>query len=89
MKSSSPVGVRIGLGRRDSLEHLRSVSRTLNAWTIPHQVGIPNSHAAFEDGELVEDDVTERVDLLGETVFEYAGVERYPELESSEPTSSA
>ncbi|MCW8171901.1 hypothetical protein D8S78_00600 [Natrialba swarupiae] len=24
-----------------------------------------------------------------ETVFEYAGVERYPELESSEPTSSA
>ncbi|MWV41745.1 hypothetical protein [Natrialba sp. INN-245] len=89
MNSISPVGARIGLRRRNPLEHSRSVSRALNAWTVPHQVGIPNSHAAFEDGEIVEDDVTERVDTLGETVLEYAGVEEYPELRSAAPATSA
>ena len=62
-----------------TLEHMRSVARALGAWTVPHQVGVPNSYEAFEDGRLVDEDLRERVDELGRTVVEYAGVERYPE----------
>lgn len=63
-----------------ALEHLRSVARALGAWTIPHQVAIPESWKRFEDGRLIDEDLEERVRTLGEQVVEYAGVERYPEV---------
>jgi NAD(P)H-dependent FMN reductase len=62
-----------------TLEHLRSVARTLNAWVLPHQVAIPNSHSTFEAGELTDDALVERVETLGTEIVDYAGVESYPE----------
>lgn len=62
-----------------ALEHLRSVSRALDAWVLPHQVAIPNSHSAFEGGKLTDDSLIERVETLGAEIVEYAGVESYPE----------
>ena len=62
-----------------ALNHLRAVSRALEAWVLPHQVAIPNSHDAFADGELVDESLGERVDTLGTRLVEYAGVESYPD----------
>ncbi|APW97157.1 NADPH-dependent oxidoreductase [Halobiforma lacisalsi AJ5] len=63
-----------------ALEHLRSVARALGAWTLPHQVGIPDSHERFADGELVDDDLRERTRRLGRELVDYAGVTSYPEV---------
>lgn len=49
-----------------ALDHLRVVCRSLNAWVVPHQVAIPNSHEATTDGELAEDELAERCETLGE-----------------------
>jgi NAD(P)H-dependent FMN reductase len=57
-----------------ALEHLRSTCRALNAWVIPHQAAVPNSSAAFENGELVDDGTRERVEKLGRDVVKFAGV---------------
>lgn len=61
-----------------TLDHLRSVSRALNAWVLPHQVAIPTARNCFENGELVDDDVRERIDTLGRRVVEYATIEPDP-----------
>jgi len=62
-----------------ALEHLRSVARALDAWVLPHQVGIPNAHSVFEDGDLTDQDLVDRVETLGTALVEYAGVESYPQ----------
>jgi NAD(P)H-dependent FMN reductase len=62
-----------------ALEHLRSVVRALDAWVLPHQVAIPNSHSAFEDGRVIDEGLIERIETLGRDIVEYAGVESYPE----------
>jgi NAD(P)H-dependent FMN reductase len=62
-----------------ALEHLRSVARALDAWVLPRQVAVPDSHAAFEDGRLAEEDLVDRVEALGEDLVAYAGVESYPD----------
>lgn len=62
-----------------ALEHLRSVARALDAWVLPHQVAIPNAHRAFEDGQLTDDGLAERVETLGAELVDYAGVGSYPE----------
>lgn len=68
-----------------ALDHLRATVRALDAWTLPLQVGIPNSHEAFEDGALVDDDLDERVRRLGADLVRYAGVEEYPEVADATP----
>jgi NAD(P)H-dependent FMN reductase len=60
------------------LEHLRSVCRALNAWVVPHQAGLPNVSSRFEEGELVDESLAERVDVLGRRVVEYATIEPDP-----------
>jgi NAD(P)H-dependent FMN reductase len=72
-----------------ALEHLRTVSRALDAWVLPHQVAIPNSHSAFEDGQLVDEALLERVETLGTDIVEYAGVESYPETAAACAVPSA
>lgn len=62
-----------------ALEHLRSVARALDAWVLPHEVAIPNAHDAFEEGELADENLAERVETLGMDLADYAGVESYPE----------
>jgi len=61
-----------------TLDHLRSVARAVNAWVVPHQVAIPRARNAFDDGELLDGDVAERVDTLGRRMVEYATIEPDP-----------
>ncbi len=68
-----------------TLDHLRSVGRALNAWVLPHQVAIPRARNSFENGEIVDDDVAERVGTLGRRAVEYARIEPDPRtLESTQ-----
>jgi len=60
------------------LEHLRSVCRALNAWVVPHQVGLPRVSDKYEGEELVDEGLAERVDVLGRRVVEYANIEPDP-----------
>jgi NAD(P)H-dependent FMN reductase len=60
------------------LEHLRSVCRALNAWVVPHQAGLPHVSSQFEGGQLVDEGLAERVDVLGRRVVEYATIEPDP-----------
>jgi NAD(P)H-dependent FMN reductase len=62
-----------------ALDHLRSVGRALDAWVLPHQVAIPDSHSQFEDGELQDEAIRERIDDLAADLVSYAGVESYPQ----------
>ncbi|WP_323191735.1 NADPH-dependent FMN reductase [Halostella sp. PRR32] len=64
---------------RATLEHLREVALTLDAWPLPQQVAIPNSGSTVGDDEIRDGDVERRVRELGEKLVRYAGVERYPE----------
>ena len=65
---------------KPAMAHLRGVCRTLNAWTLPLEVGIPRSHETVGDDRIVDDDVRERVRHLGEQAVAYAGVDDYPEV---------
>ena len=68
-----------------TLDHLRSVCRSMNAWAAPHQVAIPNARTAFENGRLVDDSVADRIDVLGRRMVEYANIEPDPRtLEAQE-----
>jgi NAD(P)H-dependent FMN reductase len=72
-----------------ALEHLRSVARSLDAWVLPHQVAVPSSHGAFEDGALADAGLAERVETLGTDLVEYAGVESYPDATPACATPTA
>ncbi|KZN24392.1 MULTISPECIES: NAD(P)H-dependent oxidoreductase [unclassified Haladaptatus] len=66
-----------------ALEHLRSVCRALNAWTLPVEVGIPDARSNIEDGEITDEDTADRVQRLGERLVLFAGVDEYPEVAST------
>jgi NAD(P)H-dependent FMN reductase len=57
-----------------ALDHLRTIARALDAWVLPHQAAVPDSHAQFDDGTLTDPDLRERVAQLGEDLVAYAGV---------------
>ena len=61
-----------------ALDHLRIVGRSLNAWVLPHQAALPNVYRHFEDGELVDEDLRDRVAKLGVRLVEYAHIEPEP-----------
>jgi len=63
-----------------ALTHLRAVSRTLRAWTVPTEVAIPDSHSMVTDDGIEDSDIAERTRRLGEELVDYAGVTNYPEL---------
>lgn len=63
-----------------ALVHLRTVSRTLNAWTLPTEVAIPEAHATVGDDGIREETLAERTRQLGRELVEYAGVSEYPEF---------
>ncbi|WP_330632513.1 NADPH-dependent FMN reductase [Halocatena halophila] len=58
-----------------TLNHLRSVCRSLNAWVIPHQVAIPSVNSQIDDGAFVDPDIEDRVVTLGQRAVEYATIE--------------
>ncbi|WP_114575868.1 NADPH-dependent FMN reductase [Saliphagus sp. LR7] len=72
-----------------TLEHLRSVCRSLNAWVIPHQAAIPTARTAFEDGEFVDEKLEERVATLGRHAVQYARIEPDPDSFESEQNVGA
>jgi NAD(P)H-dependent FMN reductase len=74
------VEVAAGSHPGPALAHLRAVCRTLNAWTVPLEVAIPDSHSLVREDGIADDDLTDRVRRLGAELVRYAGVERYPEL---------
>ena len=61
-----------------ALDALRLVGRALNAWVIPHQVGIPHSRSAFENGEFASESLADRVATLGRRTVEYSFIEPDP-----------
>lgn len=63
-----------------ALTHLRSVSRTLRAWTVPTEVAIPNSHTQVTKDGIENSDIAKRTRRLGQELVDYAGVTDYPEL---------
>lgn len=65
---------------KPALTHMREMCRTLNAWTLPLEVGVPDSHSTVTAEEIVDDDIADRVRELGRDLTRYAGVERYPEV---------
>jgi NAD(P)H-dependent FMN reductase len=62
-----------------ALAHLRTVSRTLRAWTLPTEVAIPNSHTTITEDGIDDTAISERTRRLGRELVEYAGVASYPE----------
>jgi NAD(P)H-dependent FMN reductase len=67
------------------LDHLRAVSRALDAWVIPHQAAVPRASGKFEDGALVDEGSRERVATLGRRAVEYARIQPDPAcLESTQ-----
>ncbi|WP_424017368.1 NADPH-dependent FMN reductase [Halorientalis pallida] len=67
-----------------ALEHLRTVCRALDAWTLPTQVAVPDSHSALTDaGAFADDAVAERVAGLGRELVAYANVAAYPDCPST------
>jgi NAD(P)H-dependent FMN reductase len=73
-----------------ALEHLRSVCRALNAWVVPHQVAVPRASGAInEDGTFDNEDLAERVRVLGRRVVQYADIEPDPASFESEHNAGA
>ncbi|AGB37943.1 NADPH-dependent FMN reductase [Natronococcus occultus] len=61
-----------------ALDHLRVVCRALDAWVLPHQAAVPNAHRRFEDRELADEDLRERVETLGVRAVQFANIEPDP-----------
>ncbi|RDI71669.1 NADPH-dependent FMN reductase [Halopelagius longus] len=55
-----------------TLEHMRSTVRGVHGYVVPQQVGIRKGYEKFESGELVDEDIEERLVSLGKAVFEHA-----------------
>ncbi|MDQ2051335.1 NAD(P)H-dependent oxidoreductase [Natronolimnohabitans sp. A-GB9] len=72
-----------------ALEHMRSVCRALNAWVIPHEAAIANSHSAFAEGEFVDDDLEKRIATLGRRAVQYATIEPDPDSFESDQNVGA
>jgi NAD(P)H-dependent FMN reductase len=77
-KTVGLLGVAGGSFPITALEHLRSVCRALDAWVLPYQAAVPSSHSQFEDGQFTDEDLANRVAVLGERAVEYASIEPDP-----------
>lgn len=61
-----------------ALDHLRTSMRALNAWVVPHQAALPRVSSQFEDGEIANEGLQQRIETLGQRVVEYAHIEPDP-----------
>jgi NAD(P)H-dependent FMN reductase len=66
-----------------ALAHLRTVARTLNAWTLPVEVAVPSSHSTVRADGIADDEVAARVEQLGRDVVDYARVDDHPDIRRS------
>jgi NAD(P)H-dependent FMN reductase len=72
-----------------ALDHLRSVCRALDAWVLPHEAAVPNASRRIEAGAFVEEDLRERVEVLGRRVVQYATIEPDPRTFESDQNVGA
>ncbi|MUV87075.1 FMN reductase [Natronomonas sp. CBA1123] len=72
-----------------TLDHLRSVGRSVNAWVVPHQVALPRVSNTFEDSVLTDDDARKRIHTLGRRMVEYANIEPDPRTMEAEQNVGA
>lgn len=72
-----------------ALDHLRSVCRSLNAWVLPHQAAVPDSGSAFQDGQLVDNGLRNRLETLGSRTVRYANIEPDPPTFESDHNEGA
>ncbi|WP_276274149.1 NADPH-dependent FMN reductase [Haloarcula litorea] len=73
-----------------ALIHLRTVSRTLGAWTLPTEVAIPDSHSMVGDNRIKDQHIAKRTNRLGQEIALYAGVAAYPDIaDRASPTDGA
>ena len=68
------VAVSGGSFPQPAFEQLRSVTRALDAWTLPTDVGIPDSHEQVVDGSLTDESLRQRLHRLGTDLVRYAGL---------------
>ena len=61
-----------------TLDHLRTVCRSVNAWVLPHQVAIPSAYDQFDGHEFVDEKLAERTAVLGQRMVQYASIEPDP-----------
>ncbi|PCR88998.1 NADPH-dependent FMN reductase [Natrinema ejinorense] len=69
-----------------ALMHLRTVARTLHAWTLPTEVAIPNSHSMVGTDGINDEELTSRARKLGRELTIFAGIADYV---ASTPTPNA
>lgn len=62
-----------------ALVHLRTVSRTLDAWTLPTEVAIPDSRSTVSSDAIEDRTIAERTQRLGRELVAYAGISEFPE----------
>lgn len=72
-----------------TLDHMRVTARGVHAWVLPHQVGIRNARNKIEDGEIIDENIAERVRKLGEQGVEYAFIDPEVTTERAEADSTA
>ncbi len=77
-KSVGLLGIAGGSFPITALDHLRSVCRALDAWVLPYQAAVPRASAKFENGEFLDQDLANRVAVLGERAAEYADISPDP-----------
>jgi NAD(P)H-dependent FMN reductase len=85
-KTVGLLGVAGGSFPVTALDHLRSVCRALNCWVLPHQAAVPRAykHVTHDGdgdgggGRITDDDLEERVRVLGRRVVQYASIEPDP-----------
>lgn len=72
------LGVSGGSFPISALDHLRGVCRALDAWVLPHEAAIPQASNVVSEDEITDEDLAERVQILGHRVVQYADIEPDP-----------
>ncbi|MFB6141140.1 MAG: NADPH-dependent FMN reductase [Halosimplex sp.] len=71
-----------------TLDHLRTVVRSVHGWTVPTQVGIGGAYDAFDGDEIPDPDLEARVRELGREVVANAAVEPAARTEAAAAVES-
>lgn len=79
-KSVGLVAIAGGRFATKGLEHLRNVSRHINAWVLPTEVAIPNAGDKIDNTNITDDETVNRLGELGQEVVLYANIQRLPQL---------
>jgi len=69
-------------GAVNTLGHLRVVVRGVGGWSLPVQISIPNVKSAFQDGNLVDRRLDDRIRFFGRELVRFTRLHSMvPELE--------